>query len=176
MPRRLVPNIVNDPVEIDIRSFGVRMPPCSKEHPTYGIIGLFHILPPALAWLWRLVAPRGHDNPSITDTEGMSSEGVGSYWPFATGKLVDQANLLLKQIRDYPNTRYILFPNQHIGIYKVSFMPQWIAREFLARRGSAKFSAQQMTASRSPLLGFAMNSVKVDGTFIPKELDRKSVV
>lgn len=170
MPRRLVPNIVNDPVEIDIRSFGVRMPPCSKEHPTYGIIGLFHILPPALAWLWRLVAPRGHDNPSITDTEGMSSEGVGSYWPFATGKLVDQANLLLKQIRDYPNTRYILFPNQHIGIYKVSFMPQWIAREFLARRGSAKFSAQQMTASRSPLLGFAMNSVKVDGTFIPKEL------
>jgi hypothetical protein len=170
MPRRLVPNIVNEPVEIDIRSFGVRMPPCSKEHPTYGIIGLFHILPPALAWLWRLVAPRGHDNPSITDTEGMSSEGVGSYWPFATGKLVDQANLLLKQIQDYPNTRYILFPNQHIGIYKVSFMPQWIAREFLARRGSAKFSAQQMTASRSPLLGFAMNSVKVDGAFIPKEL------
>jgi hypothetical protein len=39
MPRRLVPNIVNEPVEIDIRSFGVRTPPCSREHPTYGIMG-----------------------------------------------------------------------------------------------------------------------------------------
>ncbi len=86
MPRRFVPNIINEPVEVDIRSFGVRTPPCSKEHPTYGIIGLLHILPPAIAWLWRLVAPRGHDNPSITDTEGMSSEGVGSYWPFCHRK------------------------------------------------------------------------------------------
>ncbi len=162
--------IVDEPVEIDIRSFGVRTPPCSREHPTYGIIGLFHLLPPALAWLWRLVAPRGHDNPSIVDTEGMSSEGVGSYWPFATGKLVDQANLLLRQIRDYPNTRYILVPNQHIGIFKVSFMPQWIAREYLARRGSARFSTQQLKASRCPLLGYSPSSVKVDGVFIPREL------
>ena len=170
MPRRLVPNIVDQPVEVDIRSFGVRTPPCSIEHPTYGIIGLFHILPPALAWLWRLVAPRGHDNPSITDTEGMSSEGVGSYWPFATGKMVDQANLLLKQIMDYPNTRYILVPNQYIGIYKVGFMPQWIAREYLARRGSAKFQSHQLEASRNPLLGYSLTSVKVDGVYIPKEL------
>ncbi len=170
MPRRLVPNIVNEPVEIDIRSFGVRTPPCSKDHPSYGIIGLFHILPPALAWLWRLVAPRGHDNPSITVSEGMSSEGVGSYWPFATGRLVDQANLLLKQIVDYPNTRYILVPNQHIGVHKVGFMPQWIAREYLARRGSAKFQAQQLTASRCPLLGYSLTSVKVDGMFLPREM------
>lgn len=170
MPRRLVPNIVNESVEIDIRSFGVRTPPCTKEHPTYGIIGLYHILPPALAWLWRLVAPRGHDNPSITDTEGMSSEGVGSYWPFATGKMVDQANLLLKQIIDYPNTRYILVPNQHIGVYKVGFMPQWIAREYLARRGSAKFQAHQLKPSRCTLLGYSLESLKVDGVYIPKEL------
>ena len=170
MPRRLVPNIINEPVEVDIRSFGVRTPPCSKEHPSYGIIGLLHILPPAIAWLWRLVAPRGHDNPSITDTEGMSSEGVGSYWPFATGRMVDQANLLLKQIMGYPNTRYILVPNQHIGIYKVGFMAQWIAREYLARRGSAKFQPHQLESSRSPLLGYSLNSVKVDGVFIPKEL------
>ena len=142
MPRRFVQNIVNQPTEVDVRSFGVRTPPCTKESPTYGVIGLFHILPPALAWLWRLVAPRGHDNPSITDTEGMSSEGVGSYWPFATGKQVDQANLLLSQILETPNTRYILVPNQHIGAYKVGFMPQWIAREYLARRGGARFSME----------------------------------
>ena len=170
MPRRFVPNIINEPVEVDIRSFGVRTPPCSKEQPSYGIIGLMHILPPAIAWLWRLVAPRGHDNPSITDTEGMSSEGVGSYWPFATGRMVDQANLLLNQIVDYPNTRYILVPNQHVGIYKVGFMGQWIAREYLARRGSARFQAHQLSPARSPLLGYSLNSVKVDGEWIPKEL------
>ncbi len=170
MPRRLVPHIVDTPVEVDIRSFGVRTPPCSKEHPTYGIIGLFHILPPALAWLWRLVAPRGHDNPSINDSEGMSSEGVGSYWPFATGKMVDQANLLLRQITAHPNTRYILVPNQHIGVYQVGFMPQWIAREYLARRGSARFQSHQIEHARNPLLGYALRSVKVDGAYIPKEL------
>lgn len=170
MPRRFVPNIVDGPVEVDVRSFGVRTPPCTKENPTYGIIGLFHILPPALAWLWRLVAPRGYDNPSITESEGMSSEGVGSYWPFATGKMVDQANLLLKQMVDTSNTRYILIPNQHIGAYKVGFMPQWIAREYLARRGSAKFSQQQLNESRCSLLGYSLSSLKVDGTFLPKEL------
>ena len=169
LPREFVPNIIDEPMEIDIRSFGVRTPPCTKEKPTYGIIGLFHILPPALAWLWRLVAPRGHDNPSVTDSEGMSSEGVGSYWPFATGKQVDQANLLLKQIVDTPNTRYILVPNQHIGAYQVGFMPQWIAREYLARRGGAKFSSEQIRPSKCSLLGYALRSIKVEGTILPRE-------
>ena len=170
MPRRFVPNIVNQPIEVDVRSFGVRTPPCTKDQPTYGIIGMFHILPPALAWLWRLVAPRGHDNPSITDSEGMSSEGVGSYWPFATGKQVNQANLLLNQILDTPNTRYILVPNQNVGIYKVGFMPQWIAREYLARRGGARFSTDQIRESKCSLLGYALRGIKVEGTFLPKEL------
>lgn len=170
MPRRFVPGVINDPVEVDIRSFGIRTPACTKEKPTYGIIGLFHILPPALAWLWRLVAPRGHDNPSITDTVGMSSEGVGSYWPFATGKMVNHANLLLRQIVETPNTRYILVPNQHIGAYKVGFMPQWITREYLARRGSARFKPEQLVESRCALLGYSLKAVKVEGKYIPKGL------
>ena len=168
MPREYVPDIVNEPVEIDVRSFGVRTPPCTKEKPSYGIMGMFHILPPSLAWLWRLVAPRGYDNPSITETEGMSSEGVGTYWPFATGKMVDQANLLLEQIIAASGTRYVLIPNQHVGAYKVSFMPQWISREYLARRGSAKFRSEQLVESRCPLLGYSLESLKVDGTFIAK--------
>lgn len=117
-----------------------------------------------------MVAPRGHDNPSITDSEAMSSEGVGSYWPFATGKRVDQANLLLEQMVDTYNTRYILVPNQHIGAYKVGFMPQWIAREYLARRGSVKFNPNQIKESDCSLLGYALNSIKIEGTILPKEL------
>ncbi len=169
MPRSFVPDVIDDAVEVDVRSFGVRTPPCTAKNPSYGILGLFHILPPALAWLWRLVSPRGHDNPSITsDTDGLSSEGVGSYWPFATGSMVEQANLLLKQFVEATSTRYILIPNQHIGAYKVGFMPQWITREYLARRGSAKFNIDQLKESQCNLLGYAMESVKVDGTYIPK--------
>jgi hypothetical protein len=124
-------------------------------------------LPPALAWLWRLVAPRGHANPSVVESEGMGSEGVGSYWPFATGRRVDQANLILEQIINTPRVRYVLIPNQHIGAWKVGFMPQWIAREYLARRGGAKFGPSELTPARSSLLGYALQQLIVEGQRIP---------
>lgn len=168
IPRRIVPDVVNEPVTVDVRSFGVRTPPCTREHPSYGIIGLFHILSPALAWLWRLVAPRGHGNPSIVEREGMTSEGVGSYWPFATGRRVDQANLLLRQIVESPGVRYILTPNQHIGAWETGFSPQWIAREYIARRGHARFKSSQIQPSRCPLLGNSMYELNVEGRAIPR--------
>ncbi|BCJ94766.1 DUF4914 domain-containing protein [Anaerocolumna cellulosilytica] len=168
LPREFVPNIVSDLVEVDVRSFGVRTPPCTKENPSYGIMGLFHVLPPALAWLWRLVAPRGYNNPSINSTNKMTSEGVGSYWPFATGKMVTQANLLLEQVKKSSHTRYVLIPNQHIGAYEVSFMPQWIAREYIARRGGAKFKPEHLVEARCKLLGYCQDSLKIDGHYIRK--------
>jgi len=166
LPRHLVPNIVNEPVEVNIRTFGVRTPPCTRETPSYGILGLMHVLPPALAWLWRLVAPRGYKNPSITDSVGMISEGVGSYWPFATGKMVKQANLLLDQFVSSSSTRYLIIPNQHIGAYAVSFNPQWVAREYISKRGSAKFNPEHLLEARCPLLGYALESLKLDGQYI----------
>ncbi len=170
LPRKFIPNIINEPVTVDVRSFGVRTPPCLKEKPTYGIIGLFHVLPPALAWLWRLVSPRGYANPSIIETEALSSEGVGSYWPFATGEMVKHANLLLKQITTYTDTLYILIPNQYIGAYKVGFMPEWIVREYLAKRGSARLRPQQLTPAKCSLLGYALESLKFEGNYILKGL------
>ncbi|NMC21263.1 MAG: DUF4914 family protein, partial [Thermogutta sp.] len=167
LPRRLVPHVVNDPVAVDVRSFGVRTPPCTRERPSYGILGMMHVLPPALAWLWRLVAPRGYANPSITDSAGLQSEGIGSYWPFATGCRVDQANLLLRQIVETPGTRFVLIPNQHIGAWKVGFMPQWLVREYLARRGGARFRPEQIRPARCPLLGYALSFMQVEGTQIP---------
>jgi hypothetical protein len=163
IPRRCVHGVVEGAVDVDLRSFGVRCPPATREHPSFGILGLFHILPPALAWLWRLVAPRGHANPSIVDTQGMSSEGVGSYWPFATGRRVDQANLLLEQILDTPRVKYALIPNQHVGCWEVGFMPQWITREYLARRGGAAFTKNQVAPSRCSLLGWNPSSIVVEG-------------
>jgi hypothetical protein len=167
VPRSIVPNVVNKPVTVDIRSFGVRTPPCTKENPTYGIIGMFHILPPALAWLWRLVSPRGHANPSIVDGGIMGSEGVGSYWPFATGKMITHANLLLEQIINTPRMRYTLVPNQHIGAWKVGFKPQMLMREYLTRRGNAKLRSDQYQNARCPLLGFELNYLTIEGAKIP---------
>lgn len=172
MPRHFVDGVIDEPVEVDIRSFGVRMPLCTKDNPTYGIVGLLHILPPAMAWIWRLVSPRGFANPSIVDTGGMSSEGVGSYWPFATGKMVTQANLLLEQIVSTPDTRYVLIPNQHIGSYKVGFVAEWLDREFLARKGGARFRPDQLTESRCTTLGYSPKSLRLDGYDVPKGLLR----
>ncbi|MCL2688949.1 MAG: DUF4914 family protein [Chitinispirillia bacterium] len=172
MPRHLMPGSVTGTVEAHFRNFGIRTPPCFKDKPTYGIVGFMHVLPPALGWLWRLVAPRGHSNPSITVTHGMTSEGVGSYWPFATGRLVDHANLLFRQIQRTYNMRYTLTPNQNVGAYEVSFMPQWIAREYLARRGSAKFKPESLIPSRCPLLGHTLKSMQIEGTFLPTDMLR----
>lgn len=163
IPRRTIQHIVNKPVEVDVRSFGVRMPPATEEHPSYGIMGLMHIIPPALAWMWRLVAPRGFNNPSISGSAKLASEGVGSYWPFATGKRVRQANLLLEQILRCKNTRYVLIPNQHIGVYQIGFSAEWISREYLARRGGVNMKMDRLVPARCPLLGYALKEMKVDG-------------
>ena len=169
LPRDMIPGASSGPVGVNIRSFGVRCPPTHKESPQYGILGMLHILSPALAWLWRLVAPRGHANPSIQDSKagGMQSEGVGSYWAFCTGRRVDQANLLLRQIVENTDTRHVLIPNQYIGAWHVGFMAEWVAREYLARRGSARFQKDQLTECTCPLLGYIPKQIRIEGSLIP---------
>jgi hypothetical protein len=167
LPRNSVENVVDKPVSVDIRSFGLRTPSCSMDEPNYGILGLFHILPPTLAWLWRLVSPRGFNNPSITEGKKMGSEGVGSYWPFATGKMIAHANMLLKQVIENPRTTYTLVPNQHIGVWKVGFKPQLLMREYLTRRGVAKFKSDQYQPARCSLLGYELNYMTIEGSKIP---------
>jgi len=170
LPRRMLEDILDGPQRVDVRSFGVRCPATHRDSQLYGILAMIHVLSPALAWLWRLVAPRGHGNPSIQTqkTAGMESEGVGSYWAFATGRRVDQANLLLRQIVETPETRYVLIPNQHIGAWKVGFMAEWIAREYLARRGSAKFGRDQVREAPFPLLGYIPHQLRIEGSMIPR--------
>lgn len=170
-PRVVIPRAIikdtADNVPVDIRSFGIRTPACTIDAPTYGIAGMFHILPPALAWLWRLVAPRGHKNPSIVGSGKMESEGVGSYWPFATGRKVTHANMLLKQIIGTPRTTFTLVPNQYIGAWKVGFRPQLLMREYLTRRGAAKLRTNQYQTARCSLLGYELNYLTIEGSKIP---------
>ena len=168
--RDTVKNVLHKPIYIDIRSFGVRTPPSTSQKPGYGILGLFQVLPPALAWIWRLTAPRGHDNPSIIGGEALESEGVGSYWPFATGLRVTQANLLLDQIVKNNRTQFVLVPNQHIGAWKVGFTPQWLMREYLARRGGAWFLPEEVEPARTPILGYSLKKLVIEGEHIERDL------
>lgn len=182
IPRKMIDNIVpgNKPQEVNVRSFGVRMPPSTKAAPNYGVMGMVQVVPVSLAWLWRLVSPRGFKNPSIADSNagsGLKSEGVGSYWPFSTGLKVTQANLLLKQMIETPNTLNILLPNQHIGAYKVGFMGEWITREYLARRNGT-LRLKHLVPARCPLFGYSLEEMKIDGqyvrqTFLRPELQSK---
>jgi hypothetical protein len=166
IPKEDIPYVVEKHTFIDLRSFGIRTPPCTKDNPSYGVIGLFHVLPPAIAWIWRLISPRGFENPSIIDTEGMSSEGVGSYWPFATGKKVTQANMLLKQIIENPSVHYVLCPVGNVGAWNVGFIPEWIMREYFSRRGGVKFMANDLSKTESSLLGYSLNKLTIEGQTI----------
>ncbi len=182
IPRGMIENIVpgNKPQEVNVRSFGVRMPPSTAANPNYGVMGLVQFVPASIAWLWRLIAPRGFKNPSIADSNagsGLKAEGVGSYWPFATGMKVTQANMLLHQLMDTPETLNILIPNQHIGAYNVGFMGEWLIREYLARR-SGTVRMKHLAKSRCPLFGYSLDEMKIDGqyvrqTFLRPELQSK---
>jgi len=48
-------------------------------------------------------------------------------------------------------------------------MPQWIAREYLSRRGSARFKPHQIEPARCSLLGYAIHSMQIEGFFINRE-------
>jgi hypothetical protein len=50
----------------------------------------------------------------------------------------------------------------------VGFMPQWIAREYLARRGVAKFRPEQLRPARCPLLGHTLHQLQVEGRMIAR--------
>ena len=47
-------------------------------------------------------------------------------------------------------------------------MPQWLMREYLARRGSAEFKLDQLVPARLPILGYCLNRLKIDGQYISK--------
>lgn len=176
-PRLIIPRTAlgcetdNNFYMVDVRSFGVRMPPATMQKPDYGVMALIQIVPAALAWLWRLISPRGYKNPSISADSGskLVSEGVGSYWPFHTGTRMAQANLLLKQLMDSPDTLNILIPNQHIGAYYTGFAPQWIVREFLTRRGG-KINSERLEEARCPLFGYDIDRLRLEGQYLPSGL------
>ena len=170
IPRDMIDNIVpgDQPQEVNVRSFGVRMPPSTIMEPNYGVMGMVQFVPASIAWLWRLVSPRGFKNPSIADSNagsGLKAEGVGSYWPFCTSKKVTQANLLLRQMLATPNTLNILIPNQHIGAYRIGFMGEWITREYLARRNGV-VRMKHLVPARCPLFGFSLDEMKIDGQYV----------
>ncbi len=171
VPRHCVPDVVDGPVTVDIRSFGVRTPPCTKDKPTYGIFGLLQILPPSLAWLWRLVAPRGHGNPSIVDdTGGLVSEGVGSYWPFATGRRVDQANRSSNRCSARPQHKTFRADSQSACRRVVDRLHAAMGgdRE-LPRRDAVwlSYAPNRSFPARCSLLGYAPKQIVVEGTPIP---------
>ena len=47
-------------------------------------------------------------------------------------------------------------------------MPQWIMREYMARRGHARFRDDQLLPARCPLLGWAPKEIQVEGQHIEK--------
>jgi hypothetical protein len=51
-------------------------------------------------------------------------------------------------------------------------MPEWIAREYLGRRGMAKFPREKLVPTRCPLLGYTLQTMQVEGITLPAWLLR----
>ena len=74
-------NIVPDAEPVDGRCAQLRRAHAAvyrESSPNYGVMGMLQVMPPSIAWLWRLVSPRGFKNPSIADTNaggGLKSRG-----------------------------------------------------------------------------------------------------
>ena len=169
VPRKAVPNVVNEPVQVDIRSFGVRTPPCTREKPTYGIIGLFHILPPSLGM--ALAAGRA---------AGLcQSEHRGQ------GRDEQRRRRQLLAVRHRParrpgepaaravrghaaRSRYILTPNQHVGAWETGFMPAVDRPRIPRPPRERQVQAGSAPAGGCPLLGSALFQLQVEGRMVPR--------
>lgn len=64
-----------------------------------------------------------------------------------------------------PKTLNVLIPNQHIGAYKIGFMSEWVAREYLARH-NGEIKAKHLTPARCSLFGYALVDMKLDGQYV----------
>jgi hypothetical protein len=47
-------------------------------------------------------------------------------------------------------------------------MAEWIAREYLARRGNTKFKSDQIRPARCPLLGSTVHQLHVEGRMVAR--------
>ena len=45
-------------------------------------------------------------------------------------------------------------------------MPQWLMRDYLARKGVSQFRPEQIVPSRCSLLGYALQNMRIEGTSI----------
>jgi hypothetical protein len=164
MPRHLVPRVVDEPVAVDLRSFGIRTPPSSREqaelrhlrhspHPAAGV-GL------ALATgrAARACEPQHHRIAEDEQRRGRIVLAVRHRAPRDSGEssaAADPADAA-DAIR--------LIPNQHIGVWKPASCPNgcrgstWLA---VVAPGSAGTSSHPLAV---PLLGYAMRSMQIEGT------------
>ena len=151
VPRRLIPHIADKPVEVDVRSFGVRMPPATQRQPElrhHGPDAASSRRPwPGSGGWW----PRGASTtPASAAAPNWPSEGVGSYWPFATGKRVKPGQPPAgadSHAARTPGT--CSSPTSTSGAYQVGFAAEWIAREYLARRGGVNMKMDRLGPRRA---------------------------
>jgi hypothetical protein len=55
-----------------------------------------------------------------------------------------------------------------ISAWKVGFIPEWIMREYLSRRGGVRFMPEDLEKAKSTLLGYSLNSLIIEGQSVPK--------
>lgn len=164
VPKRIIAKSLNKEVSVDVRLLGVPTTTCNDNYKGSGVLGFAHLLPPALAWLWRLVCPMSCANGKLV------SGGLLGMTNFVTDNHFTIANRLLKEIKKRDKISYLLTPSGYIGAWNIGYMPQLLMREYISRRGNCNFSEDQFQPAMNSLFGFEMYQMTLEGIRIPSKL------
>ena len=96
----------------------------------------------------------------------MSSEGVGSYWPFVSGLRMVQVNA--RWISFTPSVACVTSSarTSTSAPGKLVSTRSGLRARYLARRGSSRFQPNQIRPARCSLLGYAMHQIQVEGPIL----------
>lgn len=164
VPKGIIAKSLNKEVSVDVRLLGVPTTTCNDNYKGSGVLGFAHLLPPALAWLWRLVCPMSCANGKLV------SGGLLGMTNFVTDNHFTIANRLLKEIKKRDKISYLLTPSGYIGAWNIGYMPQLLMREYISRRGNCNFSEDQFQPAMNSLFGFEMYQMTLEGIRIPSKL------
>ncbi len=132
-------------------NYGLETKFASKDTPSEGISGAFHVLPKSIAWLWRVVAPSGKlGEKSLT---------------------VPEMNALLEEIKE-AQAIFTLLPVGFVGAWRVNSKILCMGRNIISGKRKTFAGEKSLFPARFVLFGYAPKATHTGQYDLPEEFLR----
>ncbi len=132
-------------------NYGLATQFASKESPSVGISGAFHVLPKSIAWLWRVVAPTGNLGEECLSTP--------------------EANALLTEIKE-SEAIFTLLPVGFVGAWRVKAKVLCMGRNIISGKQKTFTEQRSLFPARYVLFGYAPKATHTGQFDMPEEFLR----